>query len=56
MGLPGALTRDLPPWQWRADPDRSMAGQPAADGAPVGDSAAEKRRFREHRALPGERR
>ena len=34
----GTKTRDLPPWRWRTDADRTMEGQSAeGDGQPVGD-------------------
>ena len=44
----GSRARDLPPWRWRDDPDRTMAGQEAeGDGRPVSYSPDEIRRFRQ---------
>ena len=43
----GSRTRNLPPWRWRTDPDRTMTGQAAADGLPVLYSPAERQQFRE---------
>ena len=44
----GTRTRDLPPWRWRSDRNRDMAGQQAeGDGQRVHYTAEEKRRFAE---------